>query len=143
MASSSTPFPEQDHEDVGFWYNHVWVKILDVLDRLVNSGQGENLEEAVVECLKNVLLVMNSGGYLVDDEVEGRKVWEGTWGRIDRFLPGLRKDLGLDRPKVVEVPKEVVEEKKEVVVNVTETGGAEAAPVEVEAPRKKMPGKDE
>lgn len=79
----------------------IWTRILDVLDRLVNSGQGENLEEAVVECLKNELLVMNAGGFLVPEKVE---IWRTTWSRIERFLPGLQKDLGLDIPSVGDIP---------------------------------------
>jgi brefeldin A-resistance guanine nucleotide exchange factor 1 len=59
----------------------LWLKILDIMDRLMNSGQGDSLvsnhvppqsseltvfqEEAVPESLKNILLVMASSGYLV------------------------------------------------------------------------------
>jgi brefeldin A-resistance guanine nucleotide exchange factor 1 len=44
----------------------VWVRVLELLDRLVNAGAdgGEGLEEAVREGVKNVLLVMDGGGYL-------------------------------------------------------------------------------
>ena len=50
------------------------------------------------ENLKNVLLVMSSGGYLVHptQDSSNEKVWVETWKRIDRFLPGLRQDLALD-----------------------------------------------
>ncbi|PQE10189.1 Sec7 domain-containing protein [Rutstroemia sp. NJR-2017a WRK4] len=84
----------------------LWLKILDVMDRLMNSGQGDSLEEAVPESLKNVLLVMSSSGYLVprsQDPAE-EKLWTETWKRIDRFLPDLRKDLDLDAVKENEVP---------------------------------------
>lgn len=112
----------------------VWLRVLDVLDRLINSGQQQHqqqhqqqgargggaasgdgglLEEQIPESLKNCLLVMAEGGYLVppakakgklektsdadaenvddgqeDDEGE-MKIWEETKRRIDRFLPGL------------------------------------------------------
>ena len=36
----------------------LWLSILDVMDRLMMSGQGDNLEEAIPESLKNILLVM-------------------------------------------------------------------------------------
>ncbi|KAJ6144511.1 hypothetical protein N7470_008406 [Penicillium chermesinum] len=43
----------------------LWLQILDILDRMMNSGQGDSLEEAIPESLKNILLVMADGGYLV------------------------------------------------------------------------------
>ncbi|KAI9649617.1 GDP/GTP exchange factor for ARF [Ciborinia camelliae] len=76
----------------------LWLRILDIMDRLMNSGQGDSLEEAVPESLKNVLLVMSSSGYLVphsQDEAQ-EKLWTETWKRIDRFLPDLRKEIDLE-----------------------------------------------
>ncbi|KAH6663098.1 hypothetical protein B0J14DRAFT_495149 [Halenospora varia] len=83
----------------------LWLKILDIMDRLMNSGQGDSLEEAVPESLKNILLVMSSSGYLVppSQDPSQEKLWVETWKRIDRFLPDLRKELDLD-PKEVEKP---------------------------------------
>jgi len=45
----------------------------------------------VPESLKNILLVMADGGYLVppDHKAEDNKIWEETWRRLDRFLPNL------------------------------------------------------
>lgn len=65
----------------------------------MNSGQGDSLDEAVPESLKNILLVMASSGYLVEkseggDEAQG-KLWMETWKRLDRFLPDLRKELDM------------------------------------------------
>lgn len=83
----------------------LWGGILDVMDRLVNSGQmgGNGVEEAVTESLKNVLLVMNGAGLLVqpvgsgegEDEVQrrSRELWEQTEKRLERFLPGLMGEL--------------------------------------------------
>ncbi|CZT46658.1 related to GEA2-GDP/GTP exchange factor for ARF [Rhynchosporium secalis] len=87
----------------------LWGRILDVMDRLMNSGQGDSLEEAVLESLKNILLVMSSSGYLVppSKDPSQEELWVETWKRIDRFLPDLRKELDLDAPP----PKEVVVEK--------------------------------
>ncbi|KAI9736372.1 MAG: GDP/GTP exchange factor for ARF [Claussenomyces sp. TS43310] len=76
----------------------LWLKILDIMDRLMNSGQGDSLEEAVPESLKNILLVMSSSGYLVPpaQDPSYERLWVETWKRLDRFLPDLRKDLDLD-----------------------------------------------
>lgn len=107
----------------------LWLKIIDIMDRLMNSGQGDSLvskslrrsslalhiyshpifqEEAVPENLKNVLLFMSSNGYLVPPSQDPSKetIWSETWKRIDRFLPELRKDLALEEQAepVVEEP---------------------------------------
>ncbi|KAK6332364.1 GDP/GTP exchange factor for ARF [Orbilia brochopaga] len=77
----------------------LWSKILDIMDRLMNSGQSDHLEEAVPESLKNVLLVMSNSGFLVppDQQEEGnekqKELWEQTWKRLERFLPDLYKEL--------------------------------------------------
>ncbi|KKA28301.1 hypothetical protein TD95_003031 [Thielaviopsis punctulata] len=76
----------------------LWIKIIDVMDRLLNSGQGDILEEAVRENLKNVVLFMSSNNYLVpqsQDESKA-KLWNETWKRIDRFMPDLKADLALE-----------------------------------------------
>ncbi|KAL1841846.1 hypothetical protein VTJ49DRAFT_6523 [Mycothermus thermophilus] len=76
----------------------LWVKIIEIMDRLMNSGQGDSLEEAVPENLKNVVLIMSSNGYLVPPSKDPSKkeLWEETWKRIDRFLPRLRGELALE-----------------------------------------------
>jgi len=73
----------------------LWLKILDVMDRLLNSGQGDNLEEAVPESLKNIILVMSSGGYLVPprENPANKELWDQTWARLERFLPNLFGEL--------------------------------------------------
>ena len=70
------------------------------MDRLMNSGQSDTLVEAVPESLKNILLVMSTGGYLIppsenpDGQTEQQKqLWAETWTRLERFLPGLMPDL--------------------------------------------------
>lgn len=48
----------------------VWVKVLELLDRLMNAGtETDALAEAVREGVKNVLLVMDDTGYLERDGV--------------------------------------------------------------------------
>lgn len=43
----------------------IWIKVLELLDRLMNAGtEGDALAEAVLEGVKNVLLVMDGTGYL-------------------------------------------------------------------------------
>jgi brefeldin A-resistance guanine nucleotide exchange factor 1 len=55
--------------------------------------------EAVPESLKNVLLVMASGGFLVrpeecaHDESGKMELWTQTWKRLERFLPDLKQEL--------------------------------------------------
>lgn len=78
----------------------LWVQILGIMDRLVNSGQSDALQEAVPESLKNVLLVMSSGGYLTppsendEEKTEQQKqLWSETWTRLERFLPGLMPEV--------------------------------------------------
>lgn len=63
------------------------------------------------ENLKNILLVMSSGGYLVppDEKPEQEELWNETWKRIDRFLPNLFAELFADEaknPKTERVSKE-------------------------------------
>lgn len=79
----------------------LWIRIIEIMDRLMNSGQGDSLEEAVRENLKNVILFMASSGYLVSPRKDPSKenLWTETWKRIDRFLPDLRSDLALEEPQ--------------------------------------------
>ncbi|KAK0745136.1 hypothetical protein B0T21DRAFT_381192 [Apiosordaria backusii] len=105
----------------------LWLKIIEIMDRLMNSGQGDSLEEAVPENLKNVLLIMASNGYLVppSKNPEREELWNETWKRIDRFLPGLRADLALDVPE--EVPVAATEEQQPTAPPQGEEGKVEGA----------------
>ncbi len=73
----------------------LWLRILDIMDRLMNSGQGENLEEAIPESLKNILLVMADGGFIKppSDGAPPTELWEETCKRVDRFLPDLVAEI--------------------------------------------------
>ena len=46
------------------------------------------------ESLKNIILVMADGGYLVppSKNPDQAQIWNETWKRIDRFLPGLFRE---------------------------------------------------
>ncbi|KAJ5690269.1 hypothetical protein N7462_004661 [Penicillium macrosclerotiorum] len=69
----------------------LWLQILDILDRMMNSGQSDSLEEAIPESLKNILLVMADGGYLVPPSQDSSKeeMWLETRKRLGRFVPDL------------------------------------------------------
>ncbi|KAH8879449.1 hypothetical protein GQ53DRAFT_671995 [Thozetella sp. PMI_491] len=83
----------------------LWLEIIEIMDRLMNSGQGDSLEEAVPENLKNILLFMSSSGYLVPPSKNPKqeKLWTETWKRIDRFLPDLKKELPLEEAPAEDV----------------------------------------
>lgn len=90
----------------------LWVKILGVMDRLMNSGQGgDMLTEAVPESLKNILLVMSGDGYLVAPPSKGAKdertelqvvLWRETEEKLGRFLPELMVEVFPERPAAPE-----------------------------------------
>ena len=88
----------------------LWLKIITIMDRLVNSGQGD-MEEVVGENLKNMLLVLSNGGYLVspDEQPEKEQLWDETWKRINRFQPELFKELF---PEEAEKPKKSKDERR-------------------------------
>ncbi|KAJ5327287.1 uncharacterized protein N7506_010389 [Penicillium brevicompactum] len=79
----------------------LWLRILDILDRMMNSGQGDSLAEAVPESLKNILLVMADGGYLIPPSQDPSKeeIWVETRKRLGRFLPDLFAEVFPDPPK--------------------------------------------
>ncbi|KAI0173339.1 hypothetical protein GGR52DRAFT_542755 [Hypoxylon sp. FL1284] len=111
----------------------LWLKIIDIMDRLMNSGQGDSLEEAVPENLKNVLLFMSSSGYLVppSKDPSQEKLWVETWKRIDRFLPDLRNELALEEP---EAPEETKQPQTEAVAEKEAETAKEAEPEPVQEP---------
>lgn len=81
-----------------------WIGTVELLDRLMNASvgtkEGEALEEAVGEGVKNVLLVLGDGGYLVRpkagqkelDEMRSQ-LWRETYRRLEIFLPGLMVEI--------------------------------------------------
>lgn len=99
----------------------LWLKILDILDRMMNSGQGDSLvsslfsldltgitryltpaqEEAIPESIKNIILVMADQGHLVPPSQDASKesIWIETKKRLERFLPDLFKEIFPDAPK--------------------------------------------
>jgi len=117
----------------------LWLKIIEIMDRLMNSGQGDSLEEAVPENLKNVLLIMSSNGYLVppSKNPERKELWDETWKRIDRFLPDLRADLALEGEEEEPVPPS--QQQQQLQPSKEELPPTEAAPSVGEAEIAEVP----
>ncbi|KAG5365582.1 hypothetical protein CJU90_4674 [Yarrowia sp. C11] len=67
----------------------LWLTMLTMLDRLMSSSS--DAQEALVESLKNVLLVLVSSKHL--DPEQGGADWDDSWNRLDQFVPGLRTEL--------------------------------------------------
>ncbi|THY94491.1 Sec7-domain-containing protein [Aureobasidium pullulans] len=102
----------------------LWMEILNIMDRLMNSGQGDTLAEAVPESLKNMLLVMSSGGYLKGPSEGGerseqqKQLWTETSSRLHRFLPDLMPELFPEHEIRQEKEKEGAHKDREVGVAV-------------------------
>lgn len=79
-------------------------------------------EEAVSENLKNVLLVMSSGGFLAppSEKPEQEELWNETWKRINRFLPNFFAELFPEESQKRKAATRTSKDGKEVVE--TETG---------------------
>lgn len=122
-ASSPAPAPTAVNDPTTPPGVTIFHRILDLLERLLKSGatphtsgssntnnniaaSHEALEEAVPESVKNVLLVMDAGGYLErpnasgDTEQHGdeesrwkQDLWKGTEARLEKFLPGLLAEV--------------------------------------------------
>ena len=87
------------------------------------------------ENLKNMLLVMSSGGYLVspDENPEKEELWNETWKRINRFLPNFFAELFPEeakKPKAEKKPKEAAKEKENEKAAVEDE--AESTPAETQ-----------
>lgn len=58
----------------------------------MHADKSDLLYEAIPESLKNMLLVMDSAK--VFDGPDGKNVmWDATWERIGKFLPGMKNEL--------------------------------------------------
>lgn len=89
----------------------------------------------MAENLKNMLLVLSSGGYLVppDEKPEGEELWNETWKRINRFLPNFFAELFPDeakKPRVERKAKEAATKEKEAEQAVATEDKADSAPEE-------------
>ncbi|BFZ59800.1 GDP/GTP exchange factor for ARF [Saitoella coloradoensis] len=72
----------------------LWMRIVDALESLMKKSGDD---EAIVESLKNVVLVMKTQteGMPVERQAE---VWKRTWERLAKFLPGLKEELEPEVP---------------------------------------------
>ena len=61
----------------------------------------DSQEEAIPESLKNILLLMANGGYLVPPTQDPSKeqIWTETRKRLERFLPDLFQEIFPDASK--------------------------------------------
>ncbi|XP_055542001.1 Golgi-specific brefeldin A-resistance guanine nucleotide exchange factor 1 isoform X2 [Wyeomyia smithii] len=74
-------------------FNDLWLEILEYFERFMKIGS-DMLYEAVLESLKNMLLVMHSVCVFHNsDGVTHSTLWDVTWQRISGFLPHLKDEL--------------------------------------------------
>jgi golgi-specific brefeldin A-resistance guanine nucleotide exchange factor 1 len=74
-------------------FNELWLEILKYLENFMTLGL-DMLYEAVLESLKNMLLVMYSvKAFHNHDGVTYSTLWDLTWSRIDKFHPTLKSEL--------------------------------------------------
>uniref|UniRef100_A0A1B0CTH7 Putative golgi-specific brefeldin a-resistance guanine nucleotide exchange factor 1-like isoform x2 n=1 Tax=Lutzomyia longipalpis TaxID=7200 RepID=A0A1B0CTH7_LUTLO len=74
-------------------FAELWVEILDYLERFMKIGS-DMLYEAMLESLKNMLLVMHSVRvFHTADGVTHAPLWDITWSRVSLFLPNLKEEL--------------------------------------------------
>lgn len=104
-------------EGMDFVLVRAWTGTLELLDRLNNAAvgtkEGEALEEAIAEGVKNVLLVLGDAGLLArptggsseDGDLQAR-LWKETRRRLESFLPGLLEEI-FPTPKEPEAEKAV------------------------------------
>lgn len=77
-------------------FAELWLEILDYIERFMKVGS-DLLYEAMLESLKNVLLVMHSVRvFHAADGVTHTPLWDVTWSRISMFLPSLKEELFKD-----------------------------------------------
>lgn len=74
-------------------FQELWLEILEYFERFMTAGS-DMLYEAVLESLKNMLLVMHSVCVFHNtDGVTHSMLWDVTWQRISGFLPNLKDEL--------------------------------------------------
>ncbi|XP_052865442.1 Golgi-specific brefeldin A-resistance guanine nucleotide exchange factor 1 [Anopheles cruzii] len=74
-------------------FQELWLEILDYFERFMTAGS-DMLYEAVLESLKNMLLVMHSVCVFHNtDGLTHSMLWDVTWQRISSFLPNLKDEL--------------------------------------------------
>lgn len=80
-------------------FAELWLEIIQYLEKFMKIGT-DILYEAILESLKNMILVMYSvKAFHNPDGVTYSILWEMTWNRIGTFLPALREELFKDNGK--------------------------------------------
>jgi golgi-specific brefeldin A-resistance guanine nucleotide exchange factor 1 len=77
-------------------FNELWLEVIQYLEKFMKLGT-DMLYEAVLESLKNMLLVMYSvKAFHNPDGTTYSVLWELTWNRVGVFLPTLKDELFKD-----------------------------------------------
>lgn len=77
-------------------FNELWLEVIQYLEKFMKLGT-DMLYEAVLESLKNMLLVMYSvKAFHNPDGTTYSVLWELTWNRVGIFLPTLKDELFKD-----------------------------------------------
>lgn len=77
-------------------FNELWLEVIQYLEKFMKLGT-DMLYEAVLESLKNMLLVMYSvKAFHNPDGTTYSVLWELTWNRVGTFLPTLKEELFKD-----------------------------------------------
>ncbi|KAF7816403.1 ARF guanine-nucleotide exchange factor GNOM-like [Senna tora] len=76
----------------------LWLGVLSRMEKYmkvkIRGRRTEKLQELVPELLKNTLLVMKSGGILVQSSVStGDGLWELTWPHVNNIAPALQSEV--------------------------------------------------
>ncbi|KAL1465796.1 hypothetical protein WDU94_005336 [Cyamophila willieti] len=80
-------------------FTHLWLQILDLMDKYMHADGSDLLGEAIPESLKNILLVMDSAKVFSTNDGYSY-LWTITWERINQFLPHLKEELFKSHPSV-------------------------------------------
>lgn len=77
-------------------FTELWLEVIQYLEKFMKLGT-DMLYEAVLESLKNMLLVMYSvKAFHAPDGTTYSVLWELTWNRVGVFLPTLKDELFKD-----------------------------------------------
>lgn len=87
----------------------LWMLLLDYMEQYLRVDSCGNLNEAVPESLKNMLLVMDSTGIFAATP----RLYDVTVERLNKFMPELIKDTIPNPPRPGQQQSEASEPKKE------------------------------
>jgi golgi-specific brefeldin A-resistance guanine nucleotide exchange factor 1 len=86
-------------------FNDLWLEVIQYLEKFMKLGT-DMLYEAVLESLKNMLLVMYSvKAFHAPDGTTYSVLWEVTWNRVGVFLPTLKDELFKDNGELTAIMK--------------------------------------